>query len=175
MGLLMMQCIPSVALNMCCNCNGHHTHHFECNILARLLPNKRSNHRNQHILKRKKSKTTNKTSDIGIMQTCSFVTQKTQLTLPQPALPAKIPPKKIGIIIMVYTTFSLCKWSTKPGGITDRSHLLLELRFPVSAPNEDLIAEIGCFGWHSRPEKMEVSFKVPKRNMEWMNEHVFFG
>lgn len=105
MGLLMMQCIPSVALNMCCNCNGHHTHHFECNILARLLPNKRSNHRNQHILKRKKSKTTNKTSDIGIMQTCSFVTQKTQLTLPQPALPAKIPPKKIGIIIMVYTTF----------------------------------------------------------------------
>ena len=141
MGLLMMQCIPSVALNMCCNCNGHHTHHFECNILARLLPNKRSNHRNQHILKRKKSKTTNKTSDIGIMQTCSFVTQKTQLTLPQPALPAKIPPKKIGIIIMVYTTFFLCKWSTKPGGITDRSTSSWNFvsRF---APNEDLIAEI---------------------------------
>ena len=122
MCLLMMQCIPSVALNMCCNCSRYHAHHFECNILARLLPNKTSNHRNQHILKRKKSKTTNKPSDIEIMQTCFFVTQKAQLTLPQPFL-RKSTKKDWNHLSSSWftTTFFFANGPLKPGGITDRS------------------------------------------------------
>ena len=143
MCLLMMQCIPSVALNMCCNCSRYHAHHFECNILARLLPNKTSNHRNQHILKRKKSKTTNKPSDIEIMQTCFFVTQKTQLTLPQPFL-RKSTTKKIGIIDHCHGLQRHFFFANGPLNLEESltGPPPLGTSFPRFAPNEDLIAEI---------------------------------